>query len=71
MRILFKRESNIIKLPHSKFIIRNCLQPDGDAVRLKPDNVDFAKSSDAVPIAAISMTRVYRCDVFWQSPVYD
>jgi hypothetical protein len=59
LRIPFKRESNLIKLPHSKFIIRNCLQPDGDAVRLKPDNIDFVKSSDAVLIAAISMTRVF------------
>jgi hypothetical protein len=33
----------MFKLLHGKFIIRNRLQPDGDTVRFKPDNVHFVE----------------------------
>ncbi|KAF4434756.1 nuclease [Fusarium acutatum] len=33
----------MFKLLHGKFIIANPMQPDGDTVRFKPDNVDFAE----------------------------
>jgi endonuclease YncB( thermonuclease family) len=33
----------MFKLLHGKFIIRSGLQPDGDTVRFKPDNVDFVE----------------------------
>ncbi|KAF0637823.1 hypothetical protein NXS19_004575 [Fusarium pseudograminearum] len=33
----------MFKLLHGKFIIANPMQPDGDTIRFKPDNVGFAK----------------------------
>ncbi|WXC56595.1 hypothetical protein SNK03_002529 [Fusarium graminearum] len=35
----------MFKLLHGKFIIANPMQPDGDTIRFKPDNVDFAPST--------------------------
>lgn len=33
----------MFKLLHGKFIIANRMQPDGDTIRFKPDNVDFVE----------------------------
>ncbi|RKK99035.1 hypothetical protein BFJ68_g9977 [Fusarium oxysporum] len=33
----------MFKLLHGKFVVRNGLQPDGDTIRFKPDNVDFVE----------------------------
>lgn len=33
----------MFKLLHGKFVIRNGLQPDGDTIRFKPDNLDFVE----------------------------